>query len=131
MKNKACGIGGTSSRNSWCCRNMARCDLDRRGFFSFFFFIFITKNCGKAETNSLHTKNWKKKADIFLERRTENDIVRNAMVGIFLRLTEVFFLFFFIFFAPNKNKHALKSAKTTPKCIKTKVSSGCAFPYDK
>eukprot|EP00301_Raphidiophrys_heterophryoidea_P027855 c9855_g1_i1.p1 GENE.c9855_g1_i1~~c9855_g1_i1.p1 ORF type:complete len:672 (+),score=194.88 c9855_g1_i1:133-2148(+) len=27
-------------------------------------------------------------ADIFLERRTENDIVRNAMVGIFLRLLE-------------------------------------------
>eukprot|EP01125_Pyxidicula_operculata_P001198 TRINITY_DN11136_c0_g1_i1.p1 TRINITY_DN11136_c0_g1~~TRINITY_DN11136_c0_g1_i1.p1 ORF type:complete len:693 (-),score=151.38 TRINITY_DN11136_c0_g1_i1:47-2071(-) len=27
-------------------------------------------------------------ADIFLEKRTENDIVRNAMVGIFLRLLE-------------------------------------------
>jgi SpoVK/Ycf46/Vps4 family AAA+-type ATPase len=27
-------------------------------------------------------------ADIFLERRSENDIVRNAMVGIFLRLLE-------------------------------------------
>jgi len=27
-------------------------------------------------------------ADIFLEKRTENDIIRNAMVGIFLRLLE-------------------------------------------
>ena len=27
-------------------------------------------------------------ADIFLERRSDNDIVRNAMVGIFLRLLE-------------------------------------------
>jgi len=27
-------------------------------------------------------------ADIFLEKRTDNDIQRNAMVGIFLRLLE-------------------------------------------
>jgi len=57
------------------------------GFFFFFFFFFFFLFSSSSDSNFFYHF-ISIEADIFLERRTDNDIERNALVGIFLRLLE-------------------------------------------